>query len=73
MKDLGRDFFMAIGSLFLVTCLGIWLTIQNYRELIRTKDWRIKARSAFKKEKNKRLARALGIKLKEDSEGTKKD
>lgn len=70
MKDLGRDFFVAIGSLFLVTCLGIWLAIQNYKELIRTKEWRISARRAFKKEKNKRLARALGIKLKDDSENS---
>jgi hypothetical protein len=74
MKDLGRDFFVAIGSLLLAICLGIWLTIHNYKELIRTKPERIRARSLFKKRKNRALAMALGIKLKDrNTDEEKKD
>lgn len=57
--------FIAIGAIVLAFSLYTWLTIINYKELIRTKPDRIKARRIYKKEKNRKLAKAFGITLKD--------
>lgn len=59
--ELGKDFYIATGSLLTVIVLGLWLTVENYKRIIAEKPERIKARRAYKRKKNIALAKALGI------------
>ena len=60
------EMWIAIGSIVICCILGISLAHFNLKLLAATKQERLEARRAYKKEYNKRLAKFYGITLRED-------
>jgi hypothetical protein len=55
------EWVLPVGALVTAIALSLWLTVENYKELIRTKPMRIAARREEKRKKNERLKRFLGL------------
>lgn len=62
------DFYICMISLFLMIGLGLWLAVENVKELERTRPFRVAQRREFKKRKNARLMLFYGIKKRDQSQ-----
>jgi len=60
------DWVVPVGALVLGWIMGLLLARHNLKILRETKQERLEARRAFKKKKNRALAKYYGIKLPDD-------
>jgi hypothetical protein len=60
--------WLSIGCLALAIIFGIALTNHNLKMLRENKQERLEARRAYKKRKNRALAKFYGITLREDND-----
>jgi hypothetical protein len=65
---MGLDFFISISCLIGAIVMGVRLAVYNLKMREETHEERMRVYRHYKKIKNRRLARQLGIELPEDRE-----
>jgi hypothetical protein len=58
---MNHGFYTSIACIAMSTLFGIWLASYNLKELKRTKEQRMAAYRIYKKKKNEKLRKFLGL------------